>query len=704
MTCWKPWVRFGAALLTSAALSLPSAGRASPEALRTAQASLRDGRPGAAIEALGDEDPVLPDWRAVLLGQALAADGQTEAAIRALRSVASAPVGKVPCLPKCVAPAFFEAQEALAETVTPKEGATILLELPPSGPRLDRALTLARAAKEPAAASLAELRLLTLVPESLEARKLAEALGPEALAARLGTVERRLSRVRQLLETHQSEAAHAEAKSLLEGTAPTLACELQYVMGKAARKMRQYPLALEALGAAKKSCREAKNEDLQRRVLLLEAQLRSIRREPASLAKVVREFEQHFPKHSYVDDALFLLAETQDRAGKAELAERSYRRVIEEHPAGDHAVEAGWRLAYRAYARGDHDSAAPLLEESAQRAAGTREAARARYWRGRIAEARGEAEAARVCGDFEAAAFEPPLTYYTWLSLSNTDRSLPECAQRIRARLDQARAAKPAAAVPTNELARHRQAERARQLTAAGMYAEAIAELALLEHDALSPDEVITLAFEYDAAQGHKEAQWLLRTRARDSLSRLPEGRDQLVWRAAYSRPFWPVIEKAAGGMKLDPLLLIALVREESTFDPEIVSWAGATGLAQLMPGTAMTAYADLKRGRLDLEQLIEPELNVELGAYVLRSGLRRFEQQAPLALAAYNGGPGLAAKTLPEKPDYPFDRWAEEVFVKETRKYVKRVMGTYGIYRFLYEPEAPLLTLPATVPSRRGG
>jgi soluble lytic murein transglycosylase len=700
----KTMVRIGFATLTCALAGLPSLAHGSPTALKTAREALERNEPKAAIVALEGGNPALSDWRALWLGRALAADGQTEAAIRALREVQPAPKEPVPCRPNCVAPAFPSAQETLAELIAPLEGARMLLDLPATGPRLDRAVLRAREAKDTKLEAEAEQRLLTLVPESLEARTRAQVLGLDGIVLRLGTRERRMARVRQLLETHQSEAAHAEARALLEGAAPKESCELQYIMGKAARKMRQYPLAIEALGQARKLCQAGKSDDFERRTLLLEAQVRGIRRHLSALAKLTETLEKRYPKHSFVDDALFLLAETQDRSGKAALAERSYRRIIEEYPDGDHAVEAGWRLAYQAFAAGKYDVAAPLLESGAKHARGTRDAARARYWRGRIAQLRGGEDAARACDDFEAAAFEPPLTFYTWLALSETERSLPKCGQRIRARLDELRASAPKGDAAGGSLSRHPQVSRARQLAEAGMTEAAISELALLEHPGLSMEEVISLAFEYDAVGGHKEAQWLLRTRAQETLARAPAGKDLLVWRAAYSRPFWPEIEKAATGMKLDPLLLMALVREESTFDPEIVSWAGATGLAQLMPGTAMTAYADLKRGKLDLERLVEPALNVELGAYVLRSGLRRFGQQAPLALAAYNGGPGLAAKTLPKESDYPFDRWSEEVFVKETRKYVQRVMGTYGIYRFLYASEAPLLTLPPTVPGRRDG
>jgi soluble lytic murein transglycosylase len=132
----------------------------------------------------------------------------------------------------------------------------------------------------------------------------------------------------------------------------------------------------------------------------------------------------------------------------------------------------------------------------------------------------------------------------------------------------------------------------------------------------------------------------------------------------------------------------LALVREESTFDPEIVSWAGATGLAQLMPATAIGAYADVFKKRLtDLERLTDPQLNLRLGARVLKAGLDRWDNTEALALSAYNGGNGLTKRILPERK-LPFDRWVETIPVKETRGYVKRVIETWGIYRLLYGKE----------------
>jgi hypothetical protein len=57
--------------------------------------------------------------------------------------------------------------------------------------------------------------------------------------------------------------------------------------------------------------------------------------------------------------------------------------------------------------------------------------------------------------------------------------------------------------------------------------------------------------------------------------------------------------------------------------------------------------------------------------------------------------------RTLPKASGRDFDRWVEEIYVDQTRGYVKRVTGTYGIYHFLYDPETPIIDLPAHVPAR---
>jgi soluble lytic murein transglycosylase len=131
---------------------------------------------------------------------------------------------------------------------------------------------------------------------------------------------------------------------------------------------------------------------------------------------------------------------------------------------------------------------------------------------------------------------------------------------------------------------------------------------------------------------------------------------------------------------RLDPALLSAVIKAESDFDPDAVSRAGAIGLMQLMPQTAM---------RLDIHDPFNPEQNIAGGARYLRYLLDRFNGNLPLALAAYNAG-----ATRVEQYDAlpPF---------RETRHYVKKVLRYYRMFgdRRFNEPYTVKPFSPVTWP-----
>ncbi|MFM8992254.1 MAG: lytic transglycosylase domain-containing protein [Alphaproteobacteria bacterium] len=150
----------------------------------------------------------------------------------------------------------------------------------------------------------------------------------------------------------------------------------------------------------------------------------------------------------------------------------------------------------------------------------------------------------------------------------------------------------------------------------------------------------------------------------------------------------WPVIRMPAGG-GAERALVLATIRQESAFEADAVSPAGARGLMQLMPQTARGVAERLGKGNgHTLARLTtDPDYNITLGQTYLSGLLSSFDGATVIALAAYNAGPGRAAQWIRENGDPrsnaidPVD-WIEMISFEETRNYVQRVMENLNVYR----------------------
>src|SRR5262249_50826128 len=150
-----------------------------------------------------------------------------------------------------------------------------------------------------------------------------------------------------------------------------------------------------------------------------------------------------------------------------------------------------------------------------------------------------------------------------------------------------------------------------------------------------------------------------------------------------------------------------ALMREESALDPRALSWAGALGLCQLMPATAAEVAAQLNLPRPSTAALLEPELNLRLGARYLSDLVYRAQGVKQYALAGYNAGEGSVRRWRRDFGDADLDAWVENIPVQETRGYVKRVLRSYATYKLLYVPDELANTCsppPPKAVKKRGG
>ena len=161
-------------------------------------------------------------------------------------------------------------------------------------------------------------------------------------------------------------------------------------------------------------------------------------------------------------------------------------------------------------------------------------------------------------------------------------------------------------------------------------------------------------------------------------------------WRVQFPRAYWDDVQSIAAETGLDPYLILSVGRQESFFRAGVVSPAGATGVMQLMPGTAQWLESvEPSVGREHVEHLTHPANSLRLGAYYLMRMIARSDGNLIYALASYNAGPGNVSKWRKQHGGAPPEVFLEAIPFTETRHFVKRVLGNYGAYYSLY-PRKP--------------
>ncbi len=154
----------------------------------------------------------------------------------------------------------------------------------------------------------------------------------------------------------------------------------------------------------------------------------------------------------------------------------------------------------------------------------------------------------------------------------------------------------------------------------------------------------------------------------------------RLVYPVYYADLVIPLAEQ----YDYDPRLQFALLRQESLFESLARSGAAAQGLSQVIPDTGAYIAQRLNWPDYENEDLYKPYVGLNFGAYYLNQQLDAFDEQAYAALAAYNAGPGNAARWY-ESAGPDLDLFVETVDFAETRTYIERIFTGYAIYRALY-------------------
>lgn len=156
-------------------------------------------------------------------------------------------------------------------------------------------------------------------------------------------------------------------------------------------------------------------------------------------------------------------------------------------------------------------------------------------------------------------------------------------------------------------------------------------------------------------------------------------GLENKIMKIAYPQEYAQYVTKYAAECEVDPLLIFAIIKAESDFNPQAKSHNDAKGLMQLMDKTAIELS---KQVEVDL---YDPETNIRLGTYYFSQLLEKYDNQVGIALAAYNAGMGNVNNWIERGTIKDDGTDLENIPYKETNMYVRRILNDYEMYQKLY-------------------
>lgn len=229
-----------------------------------------------------------------------------------------------------------------------------------------------------------------------------------------------------------------------------------------------------------------------------------------------------------------------------------------------------------------------------------------------------------------------------------------------------------------------------RELTSLGLHREAAAEMKAIANQSPNDDALaFHLAELYSEAGEPMKAMGILQRRFRGIVRHGGRNVPPRFWQILYPRHHWESIQRAAAKRNLDPYLITAIIRQESGFEPTVVSNAGAVGLMQIMPNEASRiASIDGQIESISRSQLFDPDINVEVGAAEIRQKLKAMNDRLLLAVASYNAGEDAVGRWIAKTSLDDIDRFIESIPYAETRLYVKNVVRNQREYARIYENE----------------
>jgi soluble lytic murein transglycosylase len=371
-----------------------------------------------------------------------------------------------------------------------------------------------------------------------------------------------------------------------------------------------------------------------------------------------------------------------DKLGSPKSASGHRNLLLEKYGDSDAAGELRWRIAKGQGRAGQLTNAIATVEMLIASSPKSEAAAEASFWAGKWANQIGDK--ARAKNFFEFAIRQHPESYYAWRSASSLGWQVGTFTT--------ARYTAPAISIPSARQALPAGSAKLQELYILGLDREARSQWLTevknkrnLEPSEVFTDGVLRVGIQ-DNLIGIKTLESL------DWLDVTPAQKAEIVklkqhpayMQSLYPFHYWDTITNWSRERKLSPALVIGLMRQESRFEAQIRSSAGAIGLMQIMPDTG--SWIASKKG-LTNYNLDNPADNISFGTWYLDYTHSRYGDNSMLAVASYNAGPGAVAGWVESRGVGDPDEFVNSIPYEETRDYVSKVLGNYWNYLRLYSP-----------------